>query len=287
VQKVDLLMLDMKNQSLTWMITPMLRYLKFFDYYLEIFAKSLSGRGLMNPAKNGEYAVLEGIVKNNKDKGLCFVDGGSNVGEHVKQFDLLCKKYKVVQQSIYAVEPFPSTIEVLKKNLANISFELVERALGKEEATIQFFSEAVDGVSGQNSAIKHYYLSSSIDVTQTTIDSLVGQYNLEKIDFLKLDIEGYEYNALLGANQSMTDGLIDYIQLEYNQTWIEGGGTIQKVLELAQKNAYTLYRIRANDLLSMPKYNFNLDDFFYSNLLLVRDGCALPLPCKRKVIPII
>ena len=120
-----------------------------------------------------------------KDKGLCFVDGGSNVGEHVKQFYSLCIKYKIESKLIYAVEPFPSTIKALKKNLANISFELVEKALGKEKTKIRFFSQAIDGISGQNSAIKHYYLSKSIDVTQTTIDSLVEQYNLEKIDFLK------------------------------------------------------------------------------------------------------
>ena len=79
--------------------------------------------------------------------------------------------------------------------------------------------------------------------------------------------------------------MVDYISLEYNQTWIEGGGTINKVLEIAKANSYKLYRIRKNDLLEIPFYNFLLDDFFYCNLLLIRKGCKLPLPSKRKVIP--
>ena len=34
-----------------------------------------------------------------------------------------------------------------------------------------------------------------------------------KIDLLKLDVEGYEYKALLGGSKAMND--IDYIQFEF------------------------------------------------------------------------
>ena len=265
----------------------MLKYLKFFDYYLEFFSKNLSGRGLMNPSKNGEYAVLESIVKSRKHLQLCFLDGGSNVGEHIRFFDSQCRRYAIDDYRVFAVEPFPSTIKALKKNLNGVKYELVDKALGKDESVIHFYSDDVDGVNGQNSAINHYYLNNKIEVSQTTIDKLVEEHSVNRVDFLKLDIEGFEYNALLGAELSLSQGVIDYIQLEYNQTWIEGGGTIEKVLKLCDKFGYKLYRIRAKDLLSIPKYHFNLDDFFYSNLLLVRDGCELPLPSKRKVIPTI
>ena len=264
----------------------MLKYIKYLDYYIEIFAKRLGGKGLMNPINNGEYKVLENIAKNSKDS-LCFLDGGSNVGEHVLKFDYLCKKYDIPNPIIFAIEPFPSTIEVLKKNLTNISFQLIDKALGKEEGIVKFYSEKLDGLSGQNSAIQHYYLNNVTEVKQTTIDTLVKDYSLTKINFLKLDIEGFEYNALLGASKTMSEGLIDYIQLEYNQTWIEGGGTIKKVIDIANSYSYKLYRIRKNDLISIPSYNFNIEDFFYCNLLLVRSGCDLPLPLTRKANPLI
>lgn len=264
----------------------MFRYLKYFDYYLELFAKQLSGRGLMDPNNNGEYAVLENIIINKKNS-LCFIDGGSNVGGHVIKFDLLCKKYKVTKRSIFAVEAFPPTAKVLSRNLVNIPHELINKALGNEIGVIKFYSAEKDGTSGVNSAIKHYYLKKSIDVEQTTIDQIFNSYNLDKVDFLKLDIEGFEYKALLGSKKILSKGLIDYIQLEYNQTWIEGGGTIKKILDLANVYSYKLYRIRRKSLLAITSYNFNLDDFFYCNLLLVKEGCKLPLTSKRKAIPII
>ena len=61
----------------------MLRYLKFFDYYLEVFAKRLSGRGLMNPQNNGEFEIIKNIVKLRKGhQQITFFDGGANVGVH-------------------------------------------------------------------------------------------------------------------------------------------------------------------------------------------------------------
>ena len=102
-----------------------------------------------------------------------------------------------------------------------------------------------------------------------------------------MDIEGFEYNALLGAKSTLSKGIVDYIQLEYNQTWIQGGGSIEKIMQLAESFSYELFRIRKNDLVSITSYNFNLDDFFYCNLLLVKKGCKLPLPSKRKAIPLI
>jgi FkbM family methyltransferase len=264
----------------------MLRYFSFLDYYIETLAKRLGGRGLMNPSTNGEFNVIESIIKNSKGS-LCFLDGGSNIGEHILKFDSLCKKYSVANRFILAVEPFPSTIEMLKKNLSHVPHELINKALGKEQGVVKFYSECGDGFSGRNSAIQHYYLNIAMDVELTTIDVLMKKYALTRIDFLKLDIEGYEYNALLGAQKTLSDGLIDYIQLEYNQTWIEGGGSIGKILDLANRYSYKLYRIRKNDLLSIPTYNFILEDFFYCNLLLVRKGCDLPLPSNRKAIPLI
>ena len=263
-----------------------LKYLKYFNYYLEVFAKRIGGRGIMRPHRNGEYKVLEYIIKNSKSY-CCFIDGGSNVGSHILKFDYLCKKYKVNENLVVAIEPFPSTVKVLKKNLSGINYQLINKALGAKEGKIKFHSDDLNGAGGSNSAINFYYLNHSIEVEQITIDSIIKKESISKINFLKLDIEGYQYNAMIGAKDSLSKGLIDYIQLEYNQTWIEGGGTIEKILNIAKTYSYKLYQIRINDLLSIPTYNFTLDDFYYCNLLLVKDGCPLPLPSRRKAIPLI
>ena len=52
------------------------------------------------------------------------------------------------------------------------------------------------------------------------IDAIIRKYNLKKIDFLKLDIEGYEFRALQGASNSMLKGIIKFIQLEYQHRYL-------------------------------------------------------------------
>ena len=50
------------------MISKVKKFIEFFPYYLEVFAKKLSGRGIMDPEKNGEFLVLEKIVEKSKKK---------------------------------------------------------------------------------------------------------------------------------------------------------------------------------------------------------------------------
>ena len=73
------------------------RYFIFFDYYLETFAKRLSGKNITNPINNGEYKILEELIKQSKaklKKPFVFIDGGANVGDYSKKVDELCKKHK-------------------------------------------------------------------------------------------------------------------------------------------------------------------------------------------------
>ena len=43
----------------------------------------------------------------------------------------------------------------------------------------------------------------SIDVPLTTIDKLVAELNLPQVDFIKMDIEGSEPNAVAGGSQTI------------------------------------------------------------------------------------
>jgi hypothetical protein len=140
-------------------------------------------------------------------------------------------------------------------------------------------------ISGSSSSLKHHYLDQEIKLYQITIDSLLKKNKISHVDFLKLDIEGLEYDAIIGAKDSLKNKVIDYIQLEYAQTWIETRGRIKKILELCNYYGYILFRIRKNDLLAIPKYHFAIEDFCYSSMLMVRKGCKPPLYCKKSVMP--
>jgi len=106
----------------------------------------------------------------------------------------------------------------------NPRVKLIKKALWENKGTISFFNTwEAPGISslyyrevfkswGDDSKIKE------IKVESVTIDDLIDLYNIEKIDYLKLDIEGAELPALKGAVSTLNKDIIKYIQLEYHSS---------------------------------------------------------------------
>ena len=270
----------------------MFKKIKYFAYYLETFAKNLNGRGNMDHEKNGEFQLIDEIIKSQFNNDFIFFDGGANVGTTSVKLIQTCKVYNK-KYKLFSFEPFEQASTKFTSNLNNINckenidYTLIKKGLSNKVGNVKFYYDSSSEASGQNSLINHHMLDKFVKIQTTTIDDFFENKNLAKIDFLKLDIEGYEYMALLGARKTLSKNLINYIQLEYNQTWIEGGGSIKKILDLCKEFNFKLFIISNNCLYSIPSYSFVLDDFFYCNLLMVHNNSKIPMKVKRKAIPII
>tara|TARA_X000000950_G_C13430888_1_gene464034 strand:- start:27 stop:332 length:306 start_codon:yes stop_codon:yes gene_type:complete len=70
-----------------------IKYIKFFDYYLEYFAKRLSGKENMIPESNGEFYILEKIIKLCPNEKMNFFDVGSYDLYRIKKNTLLSISY--------------------------------------------------------------------------------------------------------------------------------------------------------------------------------------------------
>jgi hypothetical protein len=84
-------------------------------------------------------------------------------------------------------------------------------AIGKEEKDISFHL-AQDGAK---SSTRWGYLRrplETIRMKQTTLDVIAETYQLKKIDWLKIDVEGAEYDALLGGKNALR--MTEHIYLE-------------------------------------------------------------------------
>ena len=74
----------------------------------------------------------------------------------------------------------------------------------------------------------------------TTIDQYVVDHTISKIKYLKIDIEGFELHALLGANKTLKSGKIDILQLEINSQIQNSGSTINGLLTYIEEVGYRL-----------------------------------------------
>lgn len=145
----------------------------------------------MTPA--GEYQAV------NLAAGLRFVtnwdaacDAGAHVGTWTKP--LAAKFARVI-----AVEPSPDTFEALQANMAAFgctNVETLHAALGATPGTVEM---ALDSMHEKQKNTGARYVATGGAIPRITIDSLA----LPSLGFLKLDIEGSEPLALMGARATL------------------------------------------------------------------------------------
>ena len=139
----------------------------------------------------GDQAVHPGDV---------VLDGGANVGVFVR-FSL-----KAGAKLVVAIEPGPENLECLRRNFKS------EIEAGKVIVYPKGIWDKDDvltlRVDPNNSAADSVVLKTegqtrSVQVPLTTIDKMVAELKLERIDYVKFDIEGSEPNALRGGAESI------------------------------------------------------------------------------------
>jgi FkbM family methyltransferase len=107
---------------------------------------------------------------------------------------------------VVAIEISPASVECLRRNLAR---EIAEgRAIVYPKGVWNKDDTLPLNVADQNFAANSVVLHapgahSTFQAQLTTIDKIVGELALPRVDFIKMDIEGAEVNALQGAGETI------------------------------------------------------------------------------------
>lgn len=140
-------------------------------------------------------------IRSRIQPGMTFIDVGANKGDYTLfTGHLIGESGKVI-----AVEPVPENIHWFNKSLAENDLEnvtLVDAALSDENghATFQLGER-----SGWGSVIpgKDEPEAGTIRVRTVTLDSLVPELELDRVDALKIDVEGGEVEVIRGAEETI------------------------------------------------------------------------------------
>lgn len=102
-------------------------------------------------------------------------------------------------------------------------------------------------------------------VRLTTADAYIQEAGLDRIDLMKIDVEGHELSVLRGAERSLAAGRIGLIQLEYGGAYIDARAMLLDIFGLLKPHGYRLFKLYANGLRPATGYDPRFETFRYSN----------------------
>ena len=149
----------------------------------------------------GHYSYNMDNISCKVDKGDFVLDCGSGWGDTAIFF----ANDVGVDGRIYTFEFIPRQLDIIKKNLS-LNPDMIKRVSLVENALWNISGEKLYVVDdGLGSRIGKEKLSDDyFEVYTTTIDDLIKEREIVKIDFIKMDIEGAELQALEGARETIT-----------------------------------------------------------------------------------
>ncbi|NEQ35516.1 MAG: FkbM family methyltransferase [Okeania sp. SIO3I5] len=228
------------------------------------------------PAKGGITGPEIAIIKKFITEGNVIFDVGANVGKWTEEVLNYCSNLK-----LHLFEPAPQTYKVLDRKITERQFreKPVTNCIGIAEDNVvkQFYYYDKHNVLStfkrriSIDKIGKYGFPREIKALTTTIDSYCQQKAIRRINFLKVDTEGSELDVLLGAEQSLKRGKIDYIQFEYGGTYKDAKITLKQVFDYLQKYRYSIFKVLENKLEYRPDFVISDEDYQYNNYLAVNE----------------
>jgi FkbM family methyltransferase len=145
-----------------------------------------------------------------KADAVC-VDVGANIGSTALAWTRTLKRGK-----IYAIEPHPETYRILLRNIGlNGATDIIlprQIAVGSNdgESTLLVSDQGTMAMRPGN----YKWQGREISTPLMTLDSFIEKEGIKSIDILKIDIEGFEAEALEGASETLN--MTKNIVLEYH-----------------------------------------------------------------------
>jgi FkbM family methyltransferase len=257
------------------MLSPILGKRSFQRFFEKLHLVALYGQNYGrqgNLETSGEKVAFGHIKKLIPGSGkITIFDVGANVGNY-SRFILqnLTREF-----TLYSFEPSPSTFESLRTNLSSFKNCIpVNMALGNEKGTIDLYNNEVNTVHASLLPRDMSHWGNEFNLTKKevvevdTLDHFCNEHHIDKIDFLKIDVEGYEHNLLTGASGLLAGKKIGAIQFEFGVCAVDGKYFMKDMFQLLAKD-YTIYRILKNGLYHLPVYNERLEVFLTTNYLAI------------------
>jgi FkbM family methyltransferase len=240
---------------------------------------AIGGLGHMNadPALNGEDRLLSEWAASLKRQGRTspvVLDVGANEGDFAAAVLALLPEARLV-----CFEPHPRTAARLAARFADRQSVVIRDVAVSDRPGGLALHDYQGGEGSAHASLladtfTDVYAAASVsfDVDVVALDDMLVALDIERVDLVKIDVEGSERAVLVGMKRALAAGRIDRIQFEFNAHNALTGLTLHEVGRLLA--GFDLYKILPNGLVPVfgpdVPYDSQIEIFKYANYVGLR-----------------
>ena len=170
-------------------------------------------------------------------RGDVAIDIGANLGYYTRPLSAIVGK----EGAVYAVEPVPVIFDVLRRNVAGRkNVHLLNYALGAEECAVEMANDSVAEAgyfgTGRNFVSEGALSGKAIKFTAQMRCGSELFAELERVDFIKCDIEGYE-RVVMPEMRAIIERHRPTVLIETD------GDTRHEIIEMFEEMGYRAYML--------------------------------------------
>lgn len=168
-----------------------------YKMYLDLNDKGISSE--LSIHKKREFFSTEYFQKEITED-MIIIDIGANIGYYA-----LLESQLAIKGHVYAIEPVPENFHLLNRNIAlnnYLNISTYPLAIGDVEGISDMYvydkcnwSSFIFNPEGK--------IIDNIQVPVITLDKFIEVYAVHKPNFIRMDVEGFEYNILKGASRTL------------------------------------------------------------------------------------
>jgi FkbM family methyltransferase len=232
---------------------------RFYQRYIS----RINGENNSDMHSNGELHWLKEVLPNCRT----VFDVGANIGN----WTALALENNL-NLEIHCFEPSKTTYEILASQKFVGSVFLNQIGLGATPGEIPLY---IFGEDGEMNSIHQREVFNNANtqtesITLDTLDDYCQRLQIERIDLLKIDVEGYELDVLKGAHEMLKQCRIQRIQFEYGGTYLDAHILLKDMFELLTSYGYQLYKVYPSEIRLVERYNQQMENFQYQNWVALK-----------------
>ena len=199
---------------------------------VEYECDSAIGKSLFLEGNFEDQEIRFSLEKALDSKKPIILDIGANIGWHSLRW-----AQKRPDATIFAFEPSPITRNFLQKNIDANHFgeriHVIPFAVSNKLGIAKFF-HCRDNAYSSLKDTKRQPISDCFEVPVTTVDEFIASKNLNRVTLLKIDVEGFEKEVLLGSIRTLEKMKPDLLMEIYSgeASNSDPNGTVQLLINM-------------------------------------------------------